>query len=91
MIVQLSNDDYQELFALFTSTTREELEQIYMANSQDYFRNEKVLEEYELTQEKGEFALDAWRAVMYFLHRHGFVLSKDGQVVDLEQSSGYDR
>ena len=37
-------------------------------------------------QEKREFALDAWRAVIYFLHSKGYSLYKDGQQVSLHFS-----
>jgi hypothetical protein len=29
-----------------------------------------------LTEERQEFARDAWRAVMYFLQRHGYSVTK---------------
>jgi hypothetical protein len=47
-----------------------------------FFRNEDIAEEYSLVQEKGDYARDAWRAVIYFLRRHGYKLTKDGQPVN---------
>ncbi len=79
---QLSDDDLRELFALFSSPTEEEVAQIYSVQEPLFFRNEDITEEYSLVQEKGDYARDAWRAVIYFLRRHGYKLTKDGQPVN---------
>jgi hypothetical protein len=41
---------------------------------------------YELREEKREFALDAWRAVTFFLHSKGYALTKDGKIFELFRS-----
>lgn len=89
--LRLNDDDLQEIFSLFTSPAIEEREQIYNAGSIHFFKNVKLAEEYSLTQEKREFAIDAWRAVAYFFFRHGYSLSKDGVVYDLARCSGYEQ
>jgi DNA repair photolyase len=73
-----SEEDLQEIYALFTSPADEEVSQIYDETSEFHFRKENLAEEYSLTQEKREFAVDAWRAVNYFLQRHGCSLVRDG-------------
>jgi hypothetical protein len=72
-----SEEDLQEIFALFTSPADEEVSQIYDETSRFHFRKENLAEEYSLTQEKREFAIDAWRAVNYFLQRHGYAFVRD--------------
>jgi hypothetical protein len=85
----LSTEDLQELVALFISPTVEERDEAYNPTSRFYFRKQDLAEEYSLTQERREFAFDSWRAVTYFLHRHGYELAKDGLRFDLGKSSGY--
>jgi hypothetical protein len=85
---ELSDDDLRELFALFSSPTAEEIERIYSSEDRLFFRNEDVGKEYSLVQERGDYARDAWRAVMYFLHRHGYKVTKDGGAVDLSALAG---
>lgn len=87
--IVLSDEDFREIFALFTSPTDEERNQAYKQESRHYFRKENLTEQYSVAQEKREFAVDAWRAVAYFLHRHGYSLTKDGAAYDLRQSSQY--
>jgi hypothetical protein len=72
-----SEEDLRELFALFTSPADEEISQIYDEASKFHFKKENLSEEYSLTQEKREFAIDAWRAVNYFLQRHGYSFARD--------------
>lgn len=86
--VTLSDDDLRELFALFSSPTDDELRQVFDSSHPNFYKREDLDAEYSLTQEKKEFADDAWRAVTYFLHRKGFKLYKDGLEIDLA-SSGY--
>jgi len=88
MIIELSDSDLQELFALFSSATEEEISQIYSEQSEHFYRNQDLDVEYELTEEKREYALDTWRAVILFLHRQGYKVTKNGEVVDLINSSG---
>jgi hypothetical protein len=73
--ITLTEDDLKEIFSLFTSSTKYE-------RAQD-FLEVKPLDEYTLTEEKREYALDAWRAVIYFLHSKGYLLAKDGERCDL--------
>jgi hypothetical protein len=87
--VVLQEEDLQEVFALFSSPTDDELRQIYDESSHYFYKLEELRGEYTLTQEKREFAEDAWRAVTYFLHRNGFALVKEGREYDLGESSGY--
>lgn len=82
--IRLSEDDLRELFALFSSPTEDEIEQIYTSGDRLFFRNEDLTEEYSLVQEKGDYARDAWRAVLYFLNRHGYSMTKNGEPIGLE-------
>jgi hypothetical protein len=84
--ITLSESDLKELFALFTSATRYEKRQIYDPTSDDHFLNTNLAEEYSLTEEKREYALDAWRAVLYFLHLRGYKLTRIGEEIDLSFS-----
>jgi hypothetical protein len=81
--IALSDEDLKELFSLFSSPTKHEKEQIYTENNIHYFRNLDLLEEYQLCMPKQEFAVDAWRAVLFFLHSKGYNLIKNGKVLDL--------
>lgn len=72
-----SEEDLKEIFGLFTSPADEEVSQIYDETSKFHFKKENLADEYSLTQEKREFAIDAWRAVNYFLQRHGYSVVKD--------------
>jgi hypothetical protein len=84
-----SEEDMREIFALFSSPTDEERQSIYEPSNPHYFSLEDLGEEYNLTQERREFADDAWRAVTYFLYRRGFTLTKNEIEYDLLSSSGY--
>jgi hypothetical protein len=84
--INLSDDDLRELFALFCSPTEEEVRRIYSPEVRLFFQNEDITKEYSLVQERSEYARDAWRAVTYFLHRHGYSVTKDGQVVECTAS-----
>jgi hypothetical protein len=81
--------DLQEIFALFSSPSDDELRQVYDHANPHFYKLEDLQQEYNLTQEKREFAEDAWRAVMFFLHQRGFTLTKGGTEYDLGASSGY--
>src|SRR5213595_532265 len=69
--VALTEDDLKEIFSLFTSCTKYEGDQIYDKNSGHYFLEVRPFDEYTLTEENHEYALDAWRAVIYFLYSNG--------------------
>lgn len=89
LTVVLSEENLQEIFALFSSATNEEKDMVYDPSHRLFFKNERLDEEYHLTQEKREFAIDAWRAVTYFLYRQGYKISKGGGECDLASSSQY--
>ena len=81
--IALSEDDLKEICALFSSATKFEKLQVYDEQSDNYFQNVQLSEEYSLTEETREFALDAWRAVISFLNSNGYSLSKDSVIVSL--------
>ena len=85
--IELSENDLKEIFSLLTSCTIQERDQIYDESSDHYYLKVEPLLEYSLTQEKREFALDAWRAVSYFLHVKGYTLCKAGQQFPLDFSN----
>lgn len=84
--ITLSESDLKEIFALFTSATTHEKHQVYDPTSDHYFLKTNLSEEYSLTEEKREYALDAWRAVLYFLHSRGYKLTKIDEEIDLSFS-----
>lgn len=82
--IVLDEKDLKEIFGLFTSSTKDEKTQTYQRGKGHYFEDEDLSKEYTLTQEKREFALDAWRAVISLLHARGFSVAKEnGEKVDL--------
>lgn len=81
--ISLTEEDLKELFALFTSCTKYEKQQIYDINNSLFFKNEDLNEECSITNAKKEFAIDAWRAVIQFLHSRGYVLLRDGKEMPL--------
>lgn len=85
----LTDDELREIFALFSSPTDYERQQVYDKTETHSYKREDLSREYTLTQERREFADDAWRAILYFLHRRGFRLTKNGEEYDLVASSGY--
>jgi len=85
--INLSDNDLREIFSLFTSVTTYERELIYDSQSEHNFLRIDLYEEYSLTQEAREYALDAWRAVVFFLHSKGYKLYREGQVIDLSFSN----
>lgn len=84
--IVLSEDDLKEIFSLLTSSTRYERDQVYDEGSDHHFLEVDLFNEYTLTEEKREYALDAWRAVIYFLHLRGYSLWKEGEKTDLSFS-----
>jgi hypothetical protein len=85
--IELSEDDLKEIFSLITSCTIHERNQIYDESNDHYYLQIEPFLEYSLTQERREFALDAWRAVIYFLHSKGYSLCKGGQQIPLAFSN----
>lgn len=81
--IEFSEADLKEVFGLFSSPSRQELQWNYDQDRPDYFERISLSEEYELTQEKREFALDALRATLFYLHRAGYRIEKDGKIVSL--------
>jgi len=81
--ILLAEEDLKELFGLFSSPSKHEKRQIYERDSIHYFKKIDLSQEYSLTQEKHEYALDAWRAVVSFLHLRGFCLVKEEKIVNL--------
>ena len=75
--------DLKELFALFSSPAQAELAMVYNPEHDLFFENEDLDKEYELTQERREYSLDAARAVLYWLRQHGFAVVKSEEVDDL--------
>lgn len=87
--IHLEPDDYKELFSIFSSSTDFEIRQIYDPESNHYFKKVRLAEEYSLTQERQEFAVDAWRSVIVFLKNRSFSLkTRDGAEVDLSFIEG---
>ena len=82
--VEFSEDDFREVFALFSSVSADELGQVDDPSSEHYFRRLDLSEEYHLSFEKREFAIDALRAVLTYLHRHGYRVEKDGKIISLK-------
>ena len=68
--ITLRQADLQEIFALFSSPADEERAQAYDKQSDFYFEKNDLTAEYSLNEERKEFAVDAWRAVTYYLYRH---------------------
>jgi hypothetical protein len=89
LTINLTDDELREIFALFSSPTDYERQQAYDETNAHFYEREDLSREYTLTQERREFAEDAWRAVMFFLHRRDFRLTKNGEEYDPAASSGY--
>ncbi len=81
--IEFSETEFKEVFSLFTSSTSHELNQIDDPTNEHYFERVNLMEEYNLSYEKREFAIDALRAVFAFLNRHGYQLEKDGETMSL--------
>ena len=76
----------REIFSIFTSCAEYERTQVYDPGSSHYFKKVQLYEEYEICYERREYGIDAWRAVLYFLHRKGFSLDLNGETIDLKFS-----
>ena len=83
-VLKFTESDLRELFALFSSPAVEERAQVYDPKSPHYHEKVDLSEEYELVQEKREYAYDSIRAVIWFLHSRGYSLYKDELKVSLE-------
>ncbi len=86
-MIRLSDEELKELFALFTSPAKYELEQIYKPG-EHFYKNVNLEEEYTVYLDKRDFALDSWRAVLYFLFKRGFQLKKGNDIIDLDFIEG---
>lgn len=84
-LLTLEEEDMKEIFSLFSSPTKLEKAAVYQEDSDHYFARVELADEYELCQEKKEYALDSWRAVTAFLNIHGYSLLKKGEVFDLSR------
>ena len=82
--IEFSELDFKEVFSLFTSPTAHELHQIDNPTDDHYFDRVDLMEQYELCFEKREFAIDALRAVLAFLHRRGYRLEENGNILGLD-------
>jgi len=65
--ITLSESDLKELFALFTSVSKYEKRQIYDPTNDDHFLKTNLAEEYSLTEEKREYALENEGSVRTFM------------------------
>jgi hypothetical protein len=83
-LLELKEDDFKEIFALFSSVSVYERNQIYDSKDSLYYLDQNLDEEYHLTEGRRDFALDALRAVLYYLHRRGLKLTKGNKVDDLQ-------
>lgn len=82
--ISFSDMELKEIFELFSSCTEHELNQIYDLDRGAYLERVNLSEEYELTLPKRDFALDAVRAVLFFLNRQGYKLERNGKISTLE-------
>ena len=81
--IRFSDSDLKELFELFSSCSKHELSRVFDPDDPMYFGRVDLEQEYELTQPKREFAIDAARAVIYFLHRRGYKLQRNDETLSL--------
>jgi hypothetical protein len=80
----LSEDELKEIFSIFCSVTTHELKEIYDESNDLYYKKVRLNEEYELAYTKMDFAEDSWRAVIYYLYRHGYQLIKENKIIGLD-------
>jgi hypothetical protein len=81
--MKLTEKEYKELFELFSSPTKYERKQIYDKDNEHFYEKIDINKEYELTESKKDYAIDIWRAVIYFLHNKGYKLEKDNKIINL--------
>ena len=85
--IELSEDDLKEIFALWTSCSRYEYDQIFDEGCRHYYLREDLNDEYETTGAKVDFAIDSWRSALLFLSRRGYSLMKGDEVIDLSDAA----
>lgn len=84
-MLKITENDLKEIFALFSSPTGYELtNMIYDPSHRLFYEKENLNEEYNLTQEKKEFAEDSLRAVLYYLVKHGYEIKKGDEILDMK-------
>ncbi len=81
--ISFTESDLKEVFELFSGPSRYELRRMYDPRSEHFYERINLSDEYELTLPKREFALDALRAVLAFLHRQGYKLEKESTITNL--------
>ncbi|PIR16271.1 MAG: hypothetical protein COV48_09985 [Elusimicrobia bacterium CG11_big_fil_rev_8_21_14_0_20_64_6] len=81
--IALDDDDLKNIFALFCSPTKQERAQAHEPTSVHHYSKVDLSGEYSLTQERREYSLDAWRAVLEFLRTKGVRLRIGEQELDL--------
>lgn len=84
-MIKFDDEEKKELFALFCASTTYELQKVYTSSDDNYYSNEKLEEEYNLSLPKKEIAHDIWRSVIYYLNKHDYKLEKDGKIIDLSE------
>ena len=87
--IEFSEADFKEVFALFSSSTVYELRQIDDPSNDHYLGRVNLMEQHGLSYAKQDFSIDALRAVLAFLHRHGYRIEKEGKVFNLEGISDH--
>ncbi|MDQ3821503.1 MAG: hypothetical protein M3362_28015 [Acidobacteriota bacterium] len=87
--VELTDSDMKEIFSLFTSPSAYEVGQIYDPQSEHYFMNVDLKEEYSLTEPTLEYAIDAVRAVIQFIRSKGYSVCKDGEEIELSYATKF--
>ena len=85
--MEVDPEDLKEIFSLFTSCTDFERAQVYDAGSLHHFEKVDLGEEYTLTEETREYAIDALSAVLAFLHSRGLRLADGAEEIDLSSFS----
>ncbi len=85
-VLELNDDLAKEVFALLSCSTDYEAGLAYDSTSPDFWKNENLEADYEVSQAKREFALDALRGVLNYLQHHGYQLTQDGEPVDFSEA-----
>ncbi len=85
--IELSEDDLKELYALHTSCSRYEYDEVFDEASSNYYLDEKLHDEQEMVGAKIDFAIDSWRSALLFLSRRGYSLLKGDEVIDLSNAA----
>lgn len=81
--LELDEDDLKKIFALFTSCTKYERDQVFDQSNSHYYKNNDLKDHYEVSMEKLDFAVDAWRAVISVLEREGAIIKLGDSVISL--------